>query len=77
MLDTVRLFVIMDEFEKYKKVNNISSEQFKKSLKKVICEERHKHQGSDCTSNEITKIDAISKKLVKIFDANKNGKLEY
>jgi len=67
----------MEEFNKYKKGNNISSEQFKKSLKKVICEESHKHTGTECTKNDMLKIDAIAKKLVRIFDTNKNGKLEY
>ena len=77
MLTNVRLFVIMEEFKQYKRANNISAEQFKKSLKKVICSEIHKAHGADPCPNDRIKMDAIAKKLVKVFDTNKNGKLEY
>ena len=43
----------------------------------MICEETHKHSGKEVCDNDRLRIDAISKKLVKIFDTNKNGKLEY
>jgi len=39
LLENVRLFVVMDEFQQFKKTNNINAEQFKKSLKKVILNE--------------------------------------
>lgn len=77
MLQNVRLFVVMEEFQQFKKTNQISNEQFKKSLKKVICEEYHRHKGNKCSENDVLKIDLICKKLIKIFDTNKNGKLEY
>ena len=57
LLTTVRLFVIMDEFKQYSKVNTITPEQFKKSLKKVICAEVHKHTGIEVCDNEKIKID--------------------
>lgn len=77
MLTNVRLFVIMEEFKQYKRTNNISADQFKKSLKKVICAELHKAHGHEACPNDKIKMDQIAKKLVKVFDANKNGKLEY
>ena len=77
MLTNVRLFVIMEEFQQYKKTNNITPDQFKKSLKKVICHELHKACGHEPCPNDKIKMDTIAKRLVKVFDANKNGKLEY
>ena len=77
MMKTVRLFVVMDEFKQYKKVNTITPEQFKKSLKKVICTELHKCHGHEACENDKIKIDNISKRLVKVFDTNKNGRLVY
>lgn len=77
LLSNVRLFVIMDEFLQYKKSNNINAEQFKKSVKKIISSEIKLQRKSEVTANEKIKIDSISKKLLKIFDCNKNGKLEY
>ena len=77
MLQKVRLFVIMAEFGQYKKSNQITNDQFKKSFKKVVCAEYHKHEGKEACSNDILKVDAISKKLLKVFDTNKNGKLEF
>jgi hypothetical protein len=73
----VRLFVVIDEFSQYKKANNINAEQFKKSMKKVICSEIKLQRKTDVSDNEKIKIDSISKRLLKIFDCNKNGKLEY
>lgn len=67
----------MEEFKQYKKTNTITPEQFKKSLKKVICAELHKAHGEEPCPNDKIKMDAIAKKLVKVFDTNKNGKLEY
>lgn len=46
-------------------------------MKKVICSEIHKAHGQDPCPNDKIKMDAIAKKLVKVFDTNKNGKLEY
>jgi len=46
-------------------------------LKKVICNETEKVIGKPLSANEKLKIDAIAKKLIKVFDTNKNGKLEY
>jgi len=77
LLKDVRLFVVMIEFKQYRRSNNITSEQFKKSLKKVIGEERLKATGKALSDNEKIKIDQISKKLMKVFDTNKNGKLEF
>ena len=77
MLQKVRLFIVMAEFMQYKKTNQITNEQFKKSFKKVVCEEYHKHEGKETCSNDKLKIDAIAKKLLKVFDTNKNGKLEF
>jgi len=77
MLKDVRLFVLMIEFKQYQKSNNITGEQFKKSLKKVIGQEKLKATGKALTDNDSIKIDQISKKLVKVFDTNKNGKLEF
>lgn len=77
MLTNVRLFVIMEEFNQYKKAGNITAEQFKKSLKKIICSEVHKAHGSEPCPNDKIKMDTIAKKLIKVFDTNKNGKLEY
>ena len=57
MLINVRLFVVMDEFQQYKKASQISNEQFKKSLKKVICQEVYHHKGTECSENESLKID--------------------
>jgi len=67
----------MDEFQQYKRKNNINPEEFKKSLKKVITEEMTKANGTPPTENEKIKMDQIAKKLIKVFDTNKNGKLEY
>lgn len=67
----------MDEFKQYRKANHISSEQFKRSIHKVICSEVSKARGCECSANEKLKIDRIAKKLLKVFDTNKNGKLEF
>lgn len=77
LMQNVRLFVIMEEFKQYKKSGTISNEQFKQSLKKIICQETHKHTGKAVCENDKTKVEQICKRLVKIFDTNKNGKLEY
>lgn len=77
MLKNVRLFVVMEEFKQYQKGNQINAQQFKTSLKKVIMSETEKNVGKALTPNEVLKIDSISKRLLKIFDTNKNGKLEY
>ena len=69
--------MMMEEFKQYKKSNTITSEQFKKSLKKVIFSETLETTGKELSINDKIKIDLVSKKLVKIFDTNKNGKLEY
>lgn len=45
MLANVRLFVAIDEFRQYKKGNQITSEQFKTSLRKVIVGEIEKATG--------------------------------
>ena len=57
MLKDVRLFVIMIEFNQYRKTNNINSDQFRKSLKKVIGEEKKKASGRSLTQNDSIKID--------------------
>ena len=67
----------MDEFKQYRKANHISSEQFKRSIHNVICSEVSKARGCECSANEKLKIDRIAKKLLKVFDTNKNGKLEF
>ena len=67
----------MDEFQQYKRKNNINPEEFKKSLKKVISEEMTRANGTAPTENEKIKMDQIAKKLIKVFDTNKNVKLEY
>jgi hypothetical protein len=36
-----------------------------------------KARGCECSANEKLKIDRIAKKLLKVFDTNKNGKLEF
>ena len=77
LLKNVRLFVIVNEFKKYKDSNQIPNDEFKELLKKVICDETHRHTGSECSGPDLEKIASISKLLVKIFDSNKNGKLEY
>ena len=45
LLADVRLFVVMIEFKQYRRSNNITSDQFKKSLKKIIADERLKLTG--------------------------------
>lgn len=57
LLKNVRLFAIMEEFSQYKKTNIISADNFKRSLKKVICSETHRHTGSEVCSNDQIKID--------------------
>ena len=52
-------------------------DQFKKSLKKVISDEQLKLTGKELSPNDKIKIDNIAKKLMKVFDTNKNGKLEF
>ena len=77
MMCHVRLFVVMEEFQQYRKGNQITNQQFKASLKKVLESETIKKEGRNLSANEKIKIDQISNKLVKVFDTNKNGKLEY
>ena len=57
LLKNVRLFSIMQEFEQYKRTNIISADNFKKSLKKVICQETHRHTGTEVCPNDQIKID--------------------
>jgi hypothetical protein len=47
----------MDEFQQYKRKNNINPEEFKKSLKKVICEEMTKANGTEPSENDKIKMD--------------------
>jgi len=46
-------------------------------LKRAVFSEIIKQRGKLATTNDEMKIDVISKKLIKIFDTNKNGRLEY
>jgi hypothetical protein len=77
LLKDVRLFVVIIEFKQYRKANNITAEQFKTSFRKVIEGEKQKLENRQLSENEKIKIDQISKKLMKVFDTNKNGKLEF
>lgn len=77
LLKEVRLFVIMIEFKQYRKSNNITADQFKTSFKKVVAGEKQKLTGQALSENEKIKVDQIAKKLMKVFDTNKNGKLEF
>jgi len=43
----------------------------------VIGDEQLKETGKLLTENEKMKIENIAKKLMKVFDTNKNGKLEF
>jgi hypothetical protein len=49
----------------------------KNSFQKVVKEETLKNTSKNLSDNDIIKIDLICKKLIKLFDANKNGKLEF
>ena len=53
----MRLFVVMIEFKQYKKSNNITADQFKTSLKKVIAGERQKLTNKQLSENEKIRID--------------------
>ena len=46
-------------------------------MKKVLQNETVRKNGTELTENEKIKIDQVSNKLIRVFDANKNGKLEY
>ena len=68
---------MMIEFKQYQKSNNITSDQFKNSFKKVVASEKLKVAKKPLTDNEKIKVDQIARKLMKVFDTNKNGKLEF
>lgn len=68
---------MMQEFKQYQKSNNITADQFKNSFKKVVASEKLKNQKKPLTDNEKIKVDQIARKLMKVFDTNKNGKLEF
>ena len=46
-------------------------------MKRAVFSEIAKQRGKLATTNDEMKIDVISKKLIRIFDTNKNGRLEY
>ena len=70
MLSSVRLVAAMEEFKQYKRTGIITLEQFRSSFKKLI-------ETQYTSENQKLKIDKVCKRLVKIFDTNKNGRLEY
>ena len=76
MLDKVRLFAVMIEFKKYRRSNAISVDQLKKSMHNVIADEAAKN-GRELTDNDEIRIEQLAKKVIKVFDTNKNGKLEF
>ena len=57
MLSGVRLFVVMIEFKKYQRSNNITADQFKTSFRKVVQSEKQKQSSQPLTENEKIKVD--------------------
>lgn len=72
-LTKIRLFNIMIEFDKYRRTNSISGDQFKNSLKTLFANNLNR----ELDDNEHIKINELTKKIIKVFDTNKNGKLEF
>jgi hypothetical protein len=73
MLTRVKLFTIMLEFDQYRRTNSISADQFKNSLKNIFKAD----QNRELTDNENIKINDLSRRIIKVFDTNKNGRLEF
>ena len=66
----------MIEFRQYRRTNSISVDQLKKSMRNVIAEETVKG-GAELSENDEIRIEQLAKKVIKVFDTNKNGKLEF
>lgn len=74
MLEKVTISKAMKEFEQYRKGNSISTDQFKTSMKTLIL---MASSDAEISENDLLRINTTTKRLIKLFDTNKNGKLEF